>query len=242
MFKTIYYETLPSSNSEAMWLGSTGVSEGTVVVCSEQTDGRGQVGNRWESAPGENLTMSLILRPENIAANGLFLLSKAFSLAVVRSLACYSIEALIKWPNDIYVEGRKIAGILIEHSFSGDSFAFSVIGLGLNVNQFLFPAMDIVPTSITAETGKDYYDVNEILSSVLHNFSLLYGSSKEEINSGYMEKLFRRKGYFPYLTKGGETLIAEIHEVADSGELVLRDGNGRLNSFFFKEIVYVLDE
>ncbi|MDR1130716.1 MAG: biotin--[acetyl-CoA-carboxylase] ligase [Prevotellaceae bacterium] len=238
-FETKYYKTLPSSNSEAIWLGFTGVPEGTVVVCREQTEGRGQMGNQWESAPGENLTMSLILRPENIASNKLFLLSKAFALAVVRSLTCYGVEAVIKWPNDIYVKGRKIAGILIEHSFTGDKLVFSVIGLGLNVNQVSFPAMDNAPTSIAAETGKDCYDVMEVLSSVLDNFSPLYKSPKEVINSGYMEKLYRREGYFPYRTKSGETLIAEIHDVADSGKLVLKDRNGRLNSFLFKEIVYV---
>jgi BirA family biotin operon repressor/biotin-[acetyl-CoA-carboxylase] ligase len=242
LINTIYYETLPSSNSEAIHLASSGALEGTVVVCREQTAGRGQRNNRWESAPGENLTMSLILRPVNMAASELFLLSKAFSLAVVKSLERCDIEATIKWPNDIYVEGRKIAGILIEHSFWGDNLAFSVIGLGLNVNQFLFPAMDIIPTSVTVETGKDYYDVDEILSSVLVNFSSLYQSPKETISSEYMRKLYRRKGYFPFRTKDGEVLIAEIHDVADSGELILRDKNGKLNSFLFKEIVYVLDE
>jgi BirA family biotin operon repressor/biotin-[acetyl-CoA-carboxylase] ligase len=225
-----------------MRLASAGASEGTVVLCREQTAGRGQRNNRWESASGENLTMSLILRPVNMATEELFLLSKAFSLAVIRSLERFDIEASIKWPNDIYVGGRKIAGILIEHSFFGNNLVFSIIGLGLNVNQFLFPAMDVIPTSVTAETGKDYYDINEILSSVLVNFSLLYHLSKEAINSKYMEKLYRRKGYFPYRTKSGEMLIAEVHDVADSGELILKDKNGKLNSFLFKEIVYVLDE
>jgi BirA family biotin operon repressor/biotin-[acetyl-CoA-carboxylase] ligase len=242
LFNTIYYETLPSSNNEAIRLASAGASEGIVVVCKEQTAGRGQRNNRWESAPGENLTMSLILRPVNMATEELFLLSKAFSLAVVRSLERYDIKAAIKWPNDIYVGRQKIAGILIEHSFLGNNLVFSIIGLGLNVNQFLFPAMDIIPTSITAETGKDYYDVNEILSSVLVNFSSLYHSSKETINSEYMKKLYRKKGYFPYRTKDGKVLIAEVHDVANSGELILKDKNGKLNSFLFKEIVYILDE
>jgi BirA family biotin operon repressor/biotin-[acetyl-CoA-carboxylase] ligase len=242
LFDTIYYETLPSSNSEAIHLASGGASEGTVVICREQTSGRGQRNNRWESAPGANLTMSLIVRPASMTAGELFILSKAFSLAVVKSLNHYDIDASIKWPNDIYVESRKIAGILIEHSLLGNSPVFSVIGLGLNVNQFLFPAMDVIPTSIAVETGKDYYDTGEILSLVLRNFSALYKSPKDAINTGYMEKLFRRKGYFPYRTKDGEVLIAEIYNVEDSGELVLKDKNGKLNSFLFKEIVYVMNE
>jgi BirA family biotin operon repressor/biotin-[acetyl-CoA-carboxylase] ligase len=242
LFDTRYYETLPSSNSEAINLASSGAPEGTVVICREQTSGRGQRNNRWESAPGANLTMSLIVRPVGMPAGELFVLSKAFSLAIVRSLNHCDIDASIKWPNDIYVESRKIAGILIEHSFLGNSPVFSVIGLGLNVNQILFSPMDIIPTSIALETGKDHYDIGEILSLVVHNFSALYKSSKEEINAGYMEKLFRKKGYFPYRTKDGEALIAEIHDVADSGELVLRDKNDKLNSFLFKEIIFVMNE
>jgi BirA family biotin operon repressor/biotin-[acetyl-CoA-carboxylase] ligase len=220
-------------------MASDGAPEGTALVCREQTAGRGQRDNRWISAPGDNLTMSLILRPVGMAADKLFILSKAFSLAVVRALNCYGITASIKWPNDIYVETRKIAGILIEHSFWGNDLAFSVIGLGLNVNQVSFSPMDIVPTSIALESGKSYHDIGEIMSSTLDCFSSLYQSDTETIHSGYMAKLYRRKGYFPYRTKNGETLIAEIHDVVDSGELILKDVNGIFNSFLFKEITYI---
>jgi BirA family biotin operon repressor/biotin-[acetyl-CoA-carboxylase] ligase len=239
LFNTIYYETLPSSNNEAVRLASAGMAEGAVVVCREQTAGRGQRDNRWESAPGMNLTMSLILRPVDMATDKLFFLSKVFSLAVVKSLNHYNIDASIKWPNDIYVGTRKIAGILIEHSFCGNNLVFSVIGLGLNVNQTLFPSMDILPASMALETGKNSYDLNEILSSVLANFSALYESSGDVAGSGYMEKLYRRKGYFPYMTKDGNTLTAKICDVADSGELILKDKNGKLHSFLFKEIKYI---
>ncbi|MDR2382793.1 MAG: biotin--[acetyl-CoA-carboxylase] ligase [Prevotellaceae bacterium] len=239
LFNPVYYETLPSSNSEAIRLAFAEAPEGTVVVCHEQTAGRGQRDNRWVSDPGKNLTVSLILRPVGIATGELFILSKAFSLAVVRSLNCYGIDASIKWPNDIYVGTKKIAGILFEHSFCGGDLMFSVTGLGLNVNQVSFPPLDIVPASIATETGKDCYDLDEILSSVLDHFLPLYVSDKETVHSGYMEKLYRRKGFFPYRTKNGETLVAKIHNVADSGELILKDANGILHSFMFKEISYL---
>jgi BirA family biotin operon repressor/biotin-[acetyl-CoA-carboxylase] ligase len=239
LFETVYYETLPSSNSEAARLAYAGATEGTVVVCREQTAGRGQRGNSWVSDVGKNLTASLILRPVEMASDKLFILSKAFSLAVVRSLNRYGIDASIKWPNDIYVETRKIAGILIEHTFMGNNLAFSVTGLGLNVNQVAFPPLDVVPTSIAMETGNDGYDINEILSLTLDNFAPLYQADRETIHNGYMEKLYRRKGFFTYRTKNGETLFAEIHDVADSGELILKDVNGNFNSFLFKEISYL---
>jgi BirA family biotin operon repressor/biotin-[acetyl-CoA-carboxylase] ligase len=240
LFDILYYETLSSSNNEAIRLASSGAPEGTVVVCREQTAGRGQRNNRWASAPGENITMSLILRPDGLAGDELFILSKAFSIAVVRTLNRYGIEtASIKWPNDIYVNTRKIAGILIEHSFFGNKLVFSVIGLGLNVNQVVFPPMDIVPTSIAAETGQNSCDTGKILLSALENFSSLYKSEKKIIHSEYMEKLYRREGYFRYMTNKGETLIAEIHDVADSGELTLKDKTGKYYSFLFKEIMFL---
>jgi BirA family biotin operon repressor/biotin-[acetyl-CoA-carboxylase] ligase len=239
LFDIVCYDTLPSSNSEAIRLASSGAPEGTVVVCREQTAGRGQRDNRWVSAPGENLTMSLILRPGGMATDKLFLLSEAFSLAVVRSLNSFGIDASIKWPNDIYVETRKIAGILIEHSFFGNALDFSVTGLGLNINQTSFPPMDVVPTSMAMETGNCRHDVDKILSLTLDNFSTLYKPDRETVHNGYMEKLYRRKGWFPYRTKNGETLIAGIHDVADSGELILKDKNGKFSSFLFKEITYL---
>jgi BirA family biotin operon repressor/biotin-[acetyl-CoA-carboxylase] ligase len=221
-----------------MRLASAGAAEGTVVVCREQTAGRGQRDNRWESAPDENLTVSLILRPTNLASDELFLLSKIFSLAVVKALNQYNIDAAIKWPNDIYVRNSKIAGILIEHSFFGNDLSFTVIGLGLNINQTVFPPMDIIPVSMATETGK-IFEKNEVLSAVLDNVSSLYQSEREYINRGYMEKLYRRQGYFPYKKKDGEMLIAEIVEVADSGKLVLKDENGNISSFLFKEIACI---
>jgi BirA family biotin operon repressor/biotin-[acetyl-CoA-carboxylase] ligase len=238
LFDTIYYETLPSSNSEAIRLASAGASEGTVVICKEQTAGRGQRDNRWESSPGDNLTASLIMKPVDIPSNRLFFLSKIISLAVVKTLNRYGVKASIKWPNDIYVGTRKIAGILIEHSFYGDRLAFSVTGLGLNVNQVSFPPMNIVPTSIALETGRNY-SPSEILSSTLAEFDILYSASKETVSNGYMDNLYRRKGYFPYRTKNDITLIAEIYDVADSGELLLKDQNNLQHSFRFKEVKFV---
>jgi BirA family biotin operon repressor/biotin-[acetyl-CoA-carboxylase] ligase len=220
-------------------LASSGAPEGMVVVCHQQTAGRGQRDNRWLSAPGENLTVSLILRPVDMAGDELFLLSKTFSLAVVKSLNSLGIDTSIKWPNDIYVETRKIAGILIEHSFLGNTLVFSIIGLGLNVNQISFSPMDIVPTSIAMETGTNNHDTGKILSLILDNFATLYLSDNETIHRGYMEKLYRRTGRFPYLTKNGETLIAEIHNVAHSGELILKDENSTFHSFLFKEVAYI---
>ena len=244
VYRTIYYNSLPSSNTEAARLAAEGVEEGTTVVCREQTAGRGQRDNKWLSNPFENLTMSLVLRP-NLAARELFLLSKTFSIAVIDSLLHFGIEARIKWPNDIYAGNRKIAGILIEHSFNGKKLEYTVVGLGLNVRQIVFPPLDLLPTSIALETGQ-MYEPDEALKSVLDCFLPLYtmlqsptDEHKTLLGEQYMAKLYRNKGSFPYRRPNGEIFEAEIVAVADSGELILKEKNKEPESFRFKEIVQV---
>ncbi|MDR2424167.1 MAG: biotin--[acetyl-CoA-carboxylase] ligase [Prevotellaceae bacterium] len=239
----IYYNRLPSSNTEAARLAVDGVEEGITVVCREQTAGRGQRENKWLTNPFENLTMSLVLRP-SLAARELFLLSKAFSIAVIDSLSGFGVEARIKWPNDIYVENRKIAGILIEHSFKGNSLEYTVIGLGLNVRQTVFPPFDIVPTSIALETGI-MHRPDDVLKTVLDCFLPLYTMCNSPIDEHktltaqrYMEKLYRNKGFFPYQRPKGEMFEAEVVAVANSGELILKAKSGETESFMFKEIAY----
>lgn len=240
-YKVLYYDCLQSTNTEAARLAANGAEEGTVVVCREQTAGRGQRNNKWVSNADENLTMSVVLRP-TIVADKLFLLSKAFSCAVVAGLRKLGVvTATVKWPNDIFVENRKIAGILIEHSFSGNDLVFTVIGLGLNINQTRFPSLEIAPTSIAAETGKSY-EINDVMNSVLVDFEVCYeqllkGCNKI-VHEKYMENLYRNTGFFPYKKPTGEILYAQINDVKDSGQLVLVDKNGKSETFMFKEISY----
>ncbi|MDR0560991.1 MAG: biotin--[acetyl-CoA-carboxylase] ligase [Prevotellaceae bacterium] len=241
-YRIIHYSSLASSSTEAARLAAEGAEEGVVVVCSEQTAGRGQRNNKWVANPGENLTMSIIMRP-SIAAEELFLLSKAFSVAVIESLQKFGLAASIKWPNDIYVENRKIAGILIEHSFSGNNLVFTVTGLGLNVNQTRFPPLEITPVSIASETGI-FHDVNKVMNSVLDAFTPLYNllviGRYDTVNEMYMKKLYRKEGFFPYKKLTGEIFYAKIVEVKNSGQLILADRNGKSEAFMFKEILYIL--
>ena len=119
--------------------------EGYIVYTDAQRAGRGQRGNSWESQPGKNLTFSLLLRPEHIPANQQFLLSQAVSLAVTDVLNRYASGFSIKWPNDIYWEDKKIAGILIENVLSGSTFARSIVGIGLNITRSVSSAMPPTP-------------------------------------------------------------------------------------------------
>ena len=116
-----HYSELASTNSELARLAAEGAPHGTVVSCTAQTSGRGQRGNTWESAPGENVTMSVLIRPDGVAPREQFAISEAVALAVAETLDAYlpsGMRAEVKWPNDIYVGDRKICGILIENRIS----------------------------------------------------------------------------------------------------------------------------
>ena len=132
---------------------NTEVAEGTVVLAKEQTSGRGQVNNTWESSYGDNLLMSIVLYPEFLHAGNQFLLSKFVSLAIVDFLSYYLENVTIKWPNDIYVGNKKIAGVLIENSLRGAFISSSVVGIGLNVNQTEFSSSIPNPTSLKNESN-----------------------------------------------------------------------------------------
>jgi BirA family transcriptional regulator, biotin operon repressor / biotin---[acetyl-CoA-carboxylase] ligase len=129
-----------STNTLALQLcQQTGTSEGTVIITNNQTSGRGQRGNSWEANPGENLTFSMILKPAFLKASEQFLLNQCVSLALYDFLSQKAdYEVKIKWPNDMLIQDRKVCGMLIENLVQRDLIQWSVIGIGLNVNQTEF--------------------------------------------------------------------------------------------------------
>ena len=149
----IWLDVAESSNDEAR-KAIDSLDNLSVVAVRCQTSGRGRQENVWVSAPGENLTFSIVLKSVGLSINARdqFAISQAVSLAVADLLAEHGIEAQIKWPNDIYVGNRKICGILIENAIHGDKIAWSIAGIGLNVNQICFPASLPNPTSMALES------------------------------------------------------------------------------------------
>ncbi len=158
----IWLDTVDSTNEEARRRISD-IDNLSVLSARSQTSGKGQRGNIWSSAPGENLTLSIILKFASSAletvgnaseilpplqAYDQFAISEIAALSVVDFLAGHDIEARIKWPNDIYVGKRKICGILIENSLRGEYLASSIVGIGLNVNQRNFDVSLPNPTSM----------------------------------------------------------------------------------------------
>lgn len=148
-----WFKEIDSTNSQAHRCRHE-ASDFTVWAAEFQTAGRGQRGNTWESAVGENLTFSILLKPTNFLSTRQFELSQVVALGVVDYLATHGIEAKIKWPNDIYVGDRKICGILIENVLSGDTLSVCIAGIGVNLNQTVFRSDAPNPTSLLIELGR----------------------------------------------------------------------------------------
>ena len=162
----IWFKELDSTNNEAI-RGIENYDNLSVLAARKQFAGRGQRGNRWDAEPGANLTFSIVLKFRSegmtpLPASRQFRLSRIAALAVCDYLKAKGVESRIKWPNDIYVRDRKICGMLIENSLDGKDVDWSVIGIGINLNQKKFPVEVINPTSLTLLTGAEYDVVAEL--------------------------------------------------------------------------------
>ena len=194
----IWLDSIDSTNEEARRRILT-LDNLSVLSALEQTGGRGQRENKWHSAPNQNLTFSIILKQPPIKAADQFCISEITAVTLVQFLSEYGIIADIKWPNDIYVGEKKICGILIENSLKGQSIDWSIIGIGLNVNQFNFPVNLPNPTSMFICTQeKSPYSLDELLGKYVDMFAKRYNncvSKKEELNKVhelYLSKMWTR--------------------------------------------------
>ena len=150
-----WFEELDSTNNELL-RHIRDYDNLSVVAAVSQTAGRGQRGNRWLSKPGDNLTFSLLLRPEKLPVREVMALTCLATLAVRDALCNEGVPAVIKWPNDIYVGKKKICGMLVENGLDGTDIAWSVIGIGINLNQTEFPGELLNPISLKRLTGRTY--------------------------------------------------------------------------------------
>jgi len=247
MLNVLYFDTLSSTNDKATDLLSKGCSEGTVAAARSQTAGRGQQNAVWESEAGENLTFSIALRPTFLHAEHIFYLSKVVSLGVVDFLLSQKINALIKWPNDIYVGERKICGILIEQSIKGEYVAQSVAGVGLNVNQRTFKHAPNATSMLLCSGAERELDdmLNSLSVCILSRYNALKEACQKNdssltlqgIDKEYHSLLYRRQVFFTYKC-GNEHFTAKILSVEPSGELVLQKESGEVRRWGFKEVEF----
>jgi BirA family biotin operon repressor/biotin-[acetyl-CoA-carboxylase] ligase len=220
------------------------LEEGSIVVADYQTGGRGQRGNSWISAKGKNLLFSLLIYPKNVFAKDQFIISRIASLAIKNTLDRFTHDICIKWPNDMYWKDKKIAGILIENDLKGNKIENTIIGIGLNLNQEIFPSELPNPVSLKQITGVTY-NKESILNMLLHEFFILYRKLEQgkigtiEIEEEYMHNLYRRDNYYWFKDANGK-FLAKIVNTLPSGQLILKTpDDDNIRAYAFKEIVFV---
>ena len=239
-FHILRVQRLPSTNAWAMeQLGE--LDNLSVIRADCQTEGRGQRGNRWLSAPGENLTFSLVLRPSDLPAREQMQITALASVSLRETLLSQGIPAQIKWPNDIYVEGKKLAGMLIENRLELTRIAASVIGIGLNVNQEAFDPSLPNPISMRLLSGASF-DCDTLLEAFLKRIAAwLPRLGSDALWEAYTRDLWGLGELRRWTDlKSGETFSGTISGVWRDGLLEVTLCDSSVRSFAFKEIAYIL--
>ena len=215
--------------------------EGKVVLTFDQTAGKGQRGNSWQSEPHKNLTLSVILKPTFLDLSRQFYLNIMTSLAVFDFLSPFLEEysLKVKWPNDILYTEKKICGILIENIIRGSQLEYTVIGMGVNINQETF---DYPQASSLKNFTNQAYDLYEITSQLLKKledqYLLLKNGKFEELKNRYIQKLFQYGQDAIYQDAQQKTFEGKIVGLQEDGRLVLVTGQ-EVKAFDFKEIKFL---
>ncbi len=262
--------------ADIIWLGSTDstneearrrisdIDNLSVLSALEQTSGRGQRGNTWSSAPGENLTFSIVLKfsiPGNIReilpavkAYDQFILTEIASVSMVDFLYRHGIDAQIKWPNDIYIGRRKICGMLIENAIRGNHLSSSIIGIGLNINQRNFDVSIPNPISMSLCRPEAHFDIHLCLEEFLEIFKenlsryLTYRTENERnvayrnLRREYLSNLWllEEPALF-YDTESSRKFLGIIRGLSPVGHILIEDTEKDIvREFAFKEIGYIL--
>lgn len=232
-----------STNTEAHRLvGENRATDGCAVLTDKQTAGRGQRGNQWEAAPGENLTVSVVWFPRFLPATDQFQLSQAVALAVhdwAAGLLGPDPALRLKWPNDLLFGSQKLGGILIENTLAGAMIQHSVVGVGLNVNQREFGVA--TATSLACLTARAYALpplAARLLECLERRYLQLRAGRVAALRHDYLHVLFRYQEPHFYEV-AGRRQIGEIVGVDETGRLALNLG-GHLHHFGLQEIRYVL--
>lgn len=243
MLKYIHLEQIDSTNAYLQRQQSEHDIRNWVVSTDEQTAGKGMGSNGWESEVGKNLTFSLALDMGFLPAERQFLLSEAVPLGIIEVLDTLlpSEKLSIKWPNDIYFENRKLAGILINSTIKANMMDISIIGIGLNVNQMKFQDWPTHPISLKMVTGKEY-DLKPLLEQIAERILIKVQqlqSTPTSIEKDYLKRLFRYRTWADYEVEG-KVLRLFMTGIDSFGRLQLLDTENKPYCFDIKEIRFII--
>ncbi|MBR4707107.1 MAG: biotin--[Pseudobutyrivibrio sp.] len=234
-----FYESVDSTNERIKLRAHEDEAEGLVISAGQQTAGKGRIGRKWETPSGDSVATSILLRPEALSPEAVATVTVVAAMAVRDSLyRLYGIDGLIKWPNDIVVDGKKICGILTEMEMKEGKVWYVVVGIGVNVHNKTFPEeIAYKATSVDlalAGSGKRGHR-KEITEAIWESFKKYYNLFLE---TGDMSKL--KKEYESHLANIGKPVRIEAREasyeavalgITDRGELIVEaDGEQRIIS------------
>lgn len=229
----LFIEKVDSTNNYAK---NNGLSNGSLVTCEEQTTGRGRLGRRWESQNG--MCMSIVLIPE-IELSQISKITQVCAAAVAKALEELQIHALIKWPNDIFLNEKKICGILTEMKTEADKHPYVVVGIGMNVNNEKFPdEIKDIASSLYIETGK-VFEKSIIAAKILNHFEILYN---EFINGNFIDSLdiCREKSFVIgkniNIIENNSVRKATAVDIGSEGELVVITEGGNTEKIISGEV------
>lgn len=238
-----HFQTIPSTNTEAYQLALRGAPEGEIVIAESQEKGRGRLGRHWVSPPFLNLYLSVILRPE-IPPSQASLITLMAAVAVAEAIERFSgLHPVIKWPNDILVENRKVAGLLNEIHSETDRIHFVILGIGVNLNmekELLPKEIRGLATSLKMETGKSVSRkefVPCLLGSLEKWYALFLREGGKPVLDAWREKA-RLKGKPVKVTSFGETLLGRAVDIDAEGRLILETEKGERKRIVAGDVEY----
>ena len=243
-FNLIKLSEVNSTNDYAKEIiKNIGQNEYNIVQADYQTNGKGNAGNYWESEAGMNLTFSIIFQPLFLKPEDQFQLNKTISLGILDFVnSIIKNESVkIKWPNDIYINNKKLAGTLIENIIIGNSIEFSICGIGININQKLFKSNAPNPISLIDFTKKSLNlesNLLKLLDCILDRYEALKGYNINKIDTEYFQSLYQANDFKPYFFQN-EKIIASIRGVNRYGQLELLTVNKEKIICAFKEIEFI---
>lgn len=242
--KIVRFDTLNSTNQYCELLDLTQVEEFTIVVADSQTAGIGQRGNHWEAEPGKNLTFSIILKPTFLQAADQYQLTKAVSLGIYDWLQAQipaTMQASIKWPNDLYVGDSKICGTLISSRLAASHLSSAIVGIGLNVNQTQFADWIPNPTSLAILCNRTFNTV-DCLEQLADCIGIRYEQLRKDLHSpdkDYLEHLLDYGQPHAYIYQG-QRITATITGINKFGHLEATTADGQEIVCQIKEISRIL--
>ena len=239
--KIIKLDAIDSTNSFLKDLSLSSALENlTVVVTQKQSKGRGQQESTWISEPYKNLTFSVFISLNDVKIIHRRYLNFAISLSIYNVLFDKKISKLsIKWPNDILSANKKVCGILIENTFFGDKIKNTIVGIGLNVNQEIFPNSLPNVTSLKLETSKESdLDVllNEILVEFQNNIKLLESKYFHLLEKQYLDVLYKKNIPTMFKNSKDEIFMGIISGISDDGNLQIQLEDDSIAEFGIKEV------